>query len=285
MRETCRASLFLPTTKSSQRRGNDETRGEERRAIEDWTNETPPVSYLPPTCTHASTRPAAARESEREEKKKDAAVAEGEEARWEVFHQRNPRARSASSISARCTTGLPSDGSHDLIPASPSDGALRKLTLVGQTTMCNRMCDFASHLSARFKWTRRGIELPMPAARIFARSRLRDRTRPNSILSRHFDGTDTPCNARYSYESAKDWDSALKMKNHHRKNKKSITDLPTFTFLTRNVWLPFLFYLETRTGLSRYCRKLLGMSSSPLLKERKKREKRKGNNNNNAAPL
>lgn len=55
-----------------------------------------------------------------------------------VFHH-----TAASPISLRTVT--PS-GSHDLIPASPSDGALRKLTLVGQTTNVH---SYFVHLLAR----------------------------------------------------------------------------------------------------------------------------------------
>lgn len=159
-----------------------QTKREERREPSriGQTRLLPYLICLQPAPTRRFTASAALTRARAAGRKKRRPVAEGEEARWrEVFHQRNPRAHAPRHPSPRCTTGLPSDGSHDLVPANPSDGALRKLTLVGQTTMCNRMCDFASHLSARFKWTSPRNRITMLE---FSRVAAQSRDRP--ILSR-----------------------------------------------------------------------------------------------------
>lgn len=160
-----RRALFLPTAKSS-RRGN-ETRGEESHRGLDKRDSSRilSASNLHPRVDS----PAAALVQERARRK----TLKGRK-RDEKFSISTPR-----HPSPRCTTGLPSDGSHDLIPANPSDGALRKLTtLVGQTTMCNRI----SHHTCPRVLNGHAVESGYHAckARIFVHG---DASRERSILS------------------------------------------------------------------------------------------------------
>jgi len=123
------------------------TKREERRATEDWTNETPPVSYLPPTCTHASIhrRPRLCKSEQEEKRWRGGSEMRSFPSAHRVIHLR------AAPLGCQATAAMTSSRPTRLSIAQTDDvsGADDDV-----------QSHFASHLSTRFKWTCRGIGLP-----------------------------------------------------------------------------------------------------------------------------